>query len=308
MKVSFDRPYSSQYGNPGNGGLTDFEPMTIAYLEKHGYDVTYVTDVDVDADPATLLSHKVVLISGHSEYWSKEMYDGAYAARDAGVSLAFITSNEIYWQVRIQPNADGTPGRIVVGYKDFKPDPIDDPTLRTIKWRDLGRPEQELAGVQLPTDGYLDWGGLPLVPIHTDTWPFEGTGLQDGVPINAELVGYEIDSFDPNYPRSGRGVAYSARALAVHELPGARRLHAEHLALLRAFGGVRLRDRHDGLGLGARAGWQQRRGPQQRPSIAQAADGQRAEPHAGRPSRLRDGRAVARPRHLQAATHPSRHP
>jgi hypothetical protein len=200
VKVSFDRPYSSQYGNPGNGGLTDFEPMTIAYLEKRGYDVTYVTDVDVDADPSTLLSHEVVLIAGHSEYWSKQMYDGAFAARDAGVSLAFITSNEIYWQVRIQPNAEGTPGRIVVGYKDFKPDPIEDPTLRTIKWRDLGRPEQELAGVQFPVDGNLDWGGLPLVPIHTDTWPFEGTGLQDGVPINAELSGYEIDSFDPNYP------------------------------------------------------------------------------------------------------------
>ncbi|MGH2595649.1 MAG: N,N-dimethylformamidase beta subunit family domain-containing protein [Actinomycetota bacterium] len=200
VMVSFDRPYSSQYGNPGNGGLTDFEPMTIAYLEKRGYDVTYVTDVDVDADPSTLLSHKVVLVSGHSEYWSMPMVDGAYAARDAGVSLAFITSNEIYWQVRIQPNADGTPGRIVVGYKDFKPDPIPDPTLRTIKWRDLGRPEQELSGVQLPTNGYLDWGGLPLVPINTDTWPFEGTGLRDGVPINAELSGYEIDSFDPNYP------------------------------------------------------------------------------------------------------------
>jgi hypothetical protein len=38
------------------------------------------------------------------------------------------------------------------------------------------------------------------VPINTDTWPFEGTGLQDGVPINAELSGYEIDSFDPTYP------------------------------------------------------------------------------------------------------------
>jgi hypothetical protein len=36
VKVSFDRPYSSQYGNPGNGGLTDFEPFTIAFLEKRG--------------------------------------------------------------------------------------------------------------------------------------------------------------------------------------------------------------------------------------------------------------------------------
>jgi hypothetical protein len=38
------------------------------------------------------------------------------------------------------------------------------------------------------------------VPVNTNTWPFAGTGLRDGVPINAELSGYEIDSFDPNYP------------------------------------------------------------------------------------------------------------
>ena len=52
----------------------------------------------------------------------------------------------------------------------------------------------------MPTDGFLDWGGLPFVPIHTRSWPFRGTGLRSGVPVPAELVGYEIDSFDPNYP------------------------------------------------------------------------------------------------------------
>jgi hypothetical protein len=49
--VSFDRPYSSQYGNPGNGGLTDFEPMTIAYLEKtFGVTVTEKTDPAIHTD------------------------------------------------------------------------------------------------------------------------------------------------------------------------------------------------------------------------------------------------------------------
>ena len=108
VKVSFNRPYCSQYGNPGNGGLTDFEPFLIAFLEKRGYDVTYVTDVDVDANPSLLRRHRALIVAGHSEYWSKRMYDGAYAARDHGVSLAFITSNEIYWQVRFEPRRRGT--------------------------------------------------------------------------------------------------------------------------------------------------------------------------------------------------------
>ena len=188
VKVSFDRPYSSQYGNPGNGGLTDFEPFTIAFLEKRGYDVTYITDVDADAHPRLLLRHKVVLVAGHSEYWSRRMYDGAYSARDHGVNLAFITSNEIYWQVRFERDSEGRARRVIVGYKDFKPDPVRNPSLRTILWRDLGRPEQELSGVQLPTNGFLDWGGLPFVPIHTHTWPFKGTGLRSGVAVPGELV------------------------------------------------------------------------------------------------------------------------
>jgi len=128
------------------------------------------------------------------------MYDAAYAARDAGVDLFFLTSNEIYWQVRYEPNGEGAPRRIVVGYKDFKPDPVTDPALQTIKWRDLGRPEQELSGVMLPINGYMDWGGQPLVPINTSTWPFKGTGLQDGVPIRGELAGYEIDTFLRKFP------------------------------------------------------------------------------------------------------------
>ena len=89
---------------------------------------------------------------------------------------------------------------MVVGYKAFKPDPVTDPARRTIRWRDLGRPEQELVGVQFPIEGNIDWGGEELVPTNTDTWPFNGTGLSDGVPVTGEIVGYEIDAFDPAYP------------------------------------------------------------------------------------------------------------
>jgi hypothetical protein len=38
---------------------------------------------------------------GHDEYWSKPMRDAAEQARDAGVHLAFVEANAIYWQVRV---------------------------------------------------------------------------------------------------------------------------------------------------------------------------------------------------------------
>jgi hypothetical protein len=192
VKVSFDRPFNSQYGGPGDGGLYDFEPELIAFLERSGYDVSYTNDVGVDEHPATLLNHRAVVIGGHAEYWTMAEYNGAEAARAHGVGLAFITANEIYWQVRYEGDR-----RVVVGYKHYAPDPIANRRLRTIRWRELGRPEQKLAGVQLPANGYMDWGGQPLVPKNTTTsWVYAGSGLTDGVPLRGELVGYEIDAYN----------------------------------------------------------------------------------------------------------------
>lgn len=197
VKVTFDRPFSSQYGNPGDGGVYDFEPELIAFIEQSGYDVTYAIEPVIDARPWLLSRHSVVVIGGHAEYQTMDNYDGLIAARDRGVGLAFISGNEIYWQVRYEANAAGVDRRIVVGYKNTRPDPVKDPRLRTIQWRQLGRPEQRLIGVQLPNNGYMNWGGQPWVPQHTNHWAFAGTDLQAGVPVKAEISGYEIDAYDP---------------------------------------------------------------------------------------------------------------
>jgi hypothetical protein len=198
VKVTFDRPFSSQYGNPGDGGVFDFEPELIAFLEKSGYDVSYACDPDLDERPWLLALHRAVVIGGHSEYWTRGAYDAILAARAAGIGLAFISANEIYWQVRYERNSRGADRRVVVGYKDFAPDPVANPALRTIRWRDLGRPEQKVVGVQYPTDGNQDWGGQPWLPQNLDHWAYAGTGFAAGVPLPVEAVGYEIDSYDPS--------------------------------------------------------------------------------------------------------------
>jgi N,N-dimethylformamidase beta subunit-like protein len=195
VKVTFDRPFSSLYGNPGDGGLYDFEPELISYVEGHGYDATYANEPVIDAQPWLLERHKVVVIGGHAEYQTMSNYNALIAARDGGVGLAFISGNEIYWQVRYESLA-GADRRVVVGYKVSRPDPVKDPRLRTIRWRDLGRPEQKLIGVQLPDNGWMGWGGQPWVPENTNHWAFAGSGLQNGVPVKAEVSGYEIDWYD----------------------------------------------------------------------------------------------------------------
>jgi hypothetical protein len=205
-RVSFDRPFSQ----PRQGTFLDWDLYTVQWLEQAGYDVTYTTDVDTDNDPTQLLHHRVFVSAGHDEYWTRRMYDGALAARAAGVNLAFLGANAVYWQARLEPSDRGTPNRVIACYRDPGLDPIADPELKTVEWRspDLSRPEQTLIGVQ-----YV--GGLtpnvPLVVTGTDaSWAFADTGFVDGAQVPATpdpandgggaIVGYEADGFDPSYP------------------------------------------------------------------------------------------------------------
>jgi hypothetical protein len=211
VKVSFDRPFNSQYGGPGDGGLYDFEPELIQFLEKSGYDVSYTNDVDLDTHPGQVLDHRTLVIGGHSEYWTMTARSAVLNARAHRIGLAFISANEIYWQVRYEPSATGAPRRTMVGYKDEAPDPVSNPALRTIRWRDLGLPEQQIIGVQFPTDGNQDWGGQPWVPINVaaNSWVFAGSGVREGHPINAEISGYEIDAFDRTVGKPADATYYS---------------------------------------------------------------------------------------------------
>lgn len=183
--VSFNRPFV---------GLQLFreELQLVRFLEREGYDVSYQTDLDSSRDPWALSERQLVMTAGHGEYWSKAERDGFERARDLGTNLAFMGANTAYWQVRY---ADGD--RTLVGYKSDA-DPISDPSLKTVLFRDLKppRPECELLGVQWQGGAY--GAGQPL-PSYTvtpgaDEDPYlRGTGLVAGSVLQG-LVGHEWDA------------------------------------------------------------------------------------------------------------------
>jgi PKD repeat protein len=109
VKVSFDRPHADPRRNNTFFGV-DF--YMVQWLEKQGYDVSYTDDVSLHQNPSQLLGRQVDMVSGHSEYWSLEQFNGFIAARTAGVNIASFSSNTAYWKVRYE---DG--GRTLVCYK-----------------------------------------------------------------------------------------------------------------------------------------------------------------------------------------------
>ena len=98
VQVSYNRPFTTRYNAVDAGGPTYFfaeEFPMIRFLEKNGYDISYVSQADVSASggAAMLEQHKVFLTAGHSEYWDAGDVSNVTAARNAGVSLAFFTGN-----------------------------------------------------------------------------------------------------------------------------------------------------------------------------------------------------------------------
>jgi hypothetical protein len=186
-RVSFDRPLAFTAQGP-----FDWEYNMVRFLEREGYDVAYQTDADTDAHPESLLEHRLVMVIGHDEYWTKRQRDAFDAARDAGTNLAFTNSNASYWQVRYE---DG--GRMIVGYKEAAPDPEPDPALRTIRFRELSppRPECALLGVMFYRirehySGPVDYTVTDAA--NGDPW-FAGTGFKPGDKV-LDVVGNEWDS------------------------------------------------------------------------------------------------------------------
>jgi Domain of unknown function (DUF4082)/Fibronectin type III domain len=137
FKVSYNRPLDMST-DEGSHLFTGAEYALIVFLEANGYDVSYISGVDVQSRPALLNNSDVFISSGHDEYWSAEQRAHVEAARGSGMDLAFFTGNEIFWKTRWEPSIDGSgaANRTLVSYKDTKFDARKDPVAWTGTWRD----------------------------------------------------------------------------------------------------------------------------------------------------------------------------
>jgi hypothetical protein len=215
VKVSLNRPLAT----PGNSGVLNYELACIRWLERQGYNLSYLTHVDVYTNASALLSYKAVLIAGHNEYWTKEVRDRMEQASTSGLGLAFLGANDSYWQMRFESDHAGNSNRTIVCYKvqstpnTLSNDPISgvDNTRVTAQWRDpvLGRPENTMIGIMYTsynTNTYVTWTVDPAATSPHLT----GTGLTPGQSYGSDLVGYEIDTVFAGGPNNLQIIGSSA--------------------------------------------------------------------------------------------------
>jgi hypothetical protein len=170
--VNLARPYLSP-GMPW--GFNRENLPFVRWLYRHGKAADFYADDDFGRFPnaAWLVSrYALVVFAGHEEYVTPTEYDITTAYRNRGGNLAFLSANNFYYRVTRE-------GNLLHGRK---------------RWRDLGRPEAALVGVQ-----YVDWWQeiYPQRPYvvkgaRTTPWLFVDTGLRNGDKFGR--FGIEIDA------------------------------------------------------------------------------------------------------------------
>ncbi|CAI9398726.1 DUF4082 domain-containing protein [Nocardioides sp. T2.26MG-1] len=159
LKLSYNRPFATRGWEHGRDFYFSAEYPLVRFLERNGYDVSYLSGLDTQRSPNLLLGHQTFISAGHDEYWTGRQRANVEQARDAGVNLMFLSGNEMYWRSRWEPSTDGssTPDRTLVTYKETWDNAKSDPAQAewTGTWRDprfaptstgAGRPENEVTG------------------------------------------------------------------------------------------------------------------------------------------------------------------
>jgi len=199
--VSYDRPNEA----PGAGQFIYNVVGTVVLAERLRLPLAYETDVDVATRPRLLTGARAYVSLGHDEYWTVPERRRVTAARDAGTNLVFLSSNTMYWRVRLRATMTGAT-RLVVGYKSDATvaDPLrhSTPEATTARWRDPPHPEPEnsLTGMLyecFPVDA-------PYRIASPGWWGFHGTGVRAGTEF-PHLVADEADRVYPG-PQTPRPI------------------------------------------------------------------------------------------------------
>ncbi|MEZ0266108.1 MAG: N,N-dimethylformamidase beta subunit family domain-containing protein [Phycisphaerae bacterium] len=206
VDVSFDRPYGKycqildQPLSIGSGEYFLWEFPLAYWLEQHGYDVTYTSNLDTHAavTPPTPTPHpplpslmraKGFLSVGHDEYYSLKMFDNLKLAIGYGLNVAFLSGNTCCGRIDPRPSSAGEPDRIFGRVDHFGP-PDNEERKKFVAMDKLPhRSPNEATLIGARSTGAITGGGA-WVCSKPDHWLFAGTGMKLGDSIPG-LVGWE---------------------------------------------------------------------------------------------------------------------
>ncbi|GAG26682.1 unnamed protein product, partial [marine sediment metagenome] len=127
VNVSLDRPYGwNWHGHKapltlGSGEFFLWEYPLAYWMEREGYDVSYISTVDTHTGKAGLRRAKSFLSVGHDEYWSLPMFNNVKTAVDHGMHAAFFSGDTCWAVIPFLASQTGRPHRIITREGLFGP-------------------------------------------------------------------------------------------------------------------------------------------------------------------------------------------
>jgi hypothetical protein len=195
VAVSFDRPYGKYcqiFDAPqsiGSGEFLLWEFPLVFWLEQHGYDVTYCSNVDT-MDVGNLARCRAFVSAGHDEYWDERQYFAVKEAIAKGMNALWFSANSVFAVSPFKPSTRGSENRIIwrkglYGGLTDEEVKADEKVFKGITYR--GPNESDIIGARsiVPFNGGGDW--ICVKPQH---WAFKGTGMKEGDSVPG-LVGWE---------------------------------------------------------------------------------------------------------------------
>jgi hypothetical protein len=178
------RPYLNR-GVPPHFRQYDLYFLHWAYRTGKQVDVLSQAELDAVRDPAGLRrAYDLLVFPGHHEYVTAGEYDAVEGFRDRGGSLVFLSANNFFWRIDLR-------GTVMT---------------RVAQWRDLGRPESALLGVQYIGNDEGEHRGAWIVrPSAASRTLFAGTGSATGERFSN--AGIEIDHTTSHSPKGTQVMA-----------------------------------------------------------------------------------------------------
>ncbi|MES2792065.1 MAG: N,N-dimethylformamidase beta subunit family domain-containing protein [Planctomycetota bacterium] len=222
LPLSFERPEPGnvvreheEVTDPIEGrlpcGMAPAEWRLLGWMEREGFAYDYYSEAQLHDETLDLDAYKILMISIHPEYWSRQMYQRVkdwvhnrggklmyLGGNGLNCEVEFVDQDRLRFKTFLAPSTGGALGM---------PDPNNPDVYLDSRMHRTLESEASLLGVVCTETGIMT--AAPYQVLNAEHWVFAGTNLKNGdlfgekslqERINGGASGHETDKMSPHSP------------------------------------------------------------------------------------------------------------